>query len=47
MCIRDRNRDTDYTRIANIGDQQLQARLVEPYFGLSMDKLTAGTVMIG
>ena len=41
------NRDTDYTRIANIGDQQLQARLVEPYFGLSMDKLTAGTVMIG
>ena len=40
-------KETDYTRIANIGDQQLQARLVEPYFGLSMEKLTAGTVMIG
>lgn len=36
-----------YERIANIGSQQLQARIVTPYNGLSMDTITDGTVLLG
>ena len=36
-----------YERIANIGSQQLQARIVTPYYGLSIDTITSGTVLLG
>lgn len=36
-----------YERIANIGNQQLQARIVTPYYGLSIDTITGGTVLLG
>lgn len=36
-----------YKRIANIGSQQLQARIVTPYYGLSIDTITGGTVLLG
>ena len=37
----------EYERIANIGSQQLQARIVTPYYGLSIDTITSGTVLLG
>ena len=37
----------EYQRIANIGSQQLQARIVTPYYGLSIDTITSGTVLLG
>ncbi|WP_300280046.1 hypothetical protein [uncultured Subdoligranulum sp.] len=36
-----------YERIANIGNQQLQARIVTPYYGLSIDSIISGTVLLG
>ena len=36
-----------YERIANIGSQQLQARIVTPYYGLSIDSITSSTVLLG
>lgn len=36
-----------YERIANIGSQQLQARIVTPYYGLSIDSITGSTVLLG
>ena len=36
-----------YERIANIGSQQLQARIVTPYYGLSIDSIISGTVLLG
>ncbi len=36
-----------YQRIANIGSQQLQARIVTPYYGLSIESITSGTVLLG
>lgn len=36
----------EYERIANIGDQQLQARLVTQYPGLTMDTIRSGLVML-
>ena len=32
-------------RIANIGSQQLQARVVTPYYGLSIDDIIHGTTV--
>ena len=37
----------EYERIANIGNQQLQARIVTPYYGLSIDTITSSTVLLG
>ena len=37
----------NYLRIANIGNQQLQARIVTPYYGLSLDAIASGTVLLG
>ena len=39
--------DTAYRRIGNIGSQQLQARVVTPYYGLDIDSITSGTVLLG
>lgn len=36
-----------YERIANIGNQQLQARIVTPYPGLTIDAITDGVVLLG
>ena len=38
---------TEYKRIATIGSQQLQARLVTSYYGLSMDSIKNNTVLLG
>ena len=35
----------EYRRIANIGSQQLQARVVTPYYGLSIDDIIHGTTV--
>lgn len=35
----------EYCRIANIGSQQLQARVVTPYYGLSIDDIIHGTTV--
>ena len=35
----------EYSRIANIGSQQLQARVVTPYYGLSIDDIIHGTTV--
>ena len=35
----------EYRRIANIGSQQLQARVVTPYYGLSIDDVIHGTTV--
>ena len=35
----------NYLRIANIGSQQLQARVVTPYYGLSIDDIIHGTTV--
>ena len=43
-------RETDgeeYHRVANIGSQQLQARIVTPYYGLSLDSISQNTVLLG
>lgn len=37
----------EYERIGNIGSQQLQARIVTPYYGLSIDSISSGTVLLG
>lgn len=37
----------NYLRIANIGNQQLQARVVTPYYGLSLDSISQNTVLLG
>ena len=37
----------NYLRIANIGSQQLQARIVTPYYGLSLDSISQNTVLLG
>ena len=37
----------NYLRIANIGSQQLQARVVTPYYGLSLDTISQNTVLLG
>ena len=37
----------EYERIGNIGSQQLQARIVTPYYGLSIDSISNGTVLLG
>ena len=37
----------NYLRIANIGSQQLQARVVTPYYGLSLDFISQHTVLLG
>ena len=37
----------EYERIANIGSQQLQARMVTSYYGLSMDYIKSNTVLLG
>lgn len=37
----------NYLRIANIGSQQLQARVVTPYYGLSLDSISKNTVLLG
>ena len=34
-------------RIATIGSQQLQARMVTSYYGLSMDYIKSNTVLLG
>lgn len=39
--------DIQYERIANIGSQQLQARIVTPYYGLSIETIVSGTVLLG
>ena len=36
-----------YSRVATIGSQQLQARIVTPYYGLSIESITSGTVLLG
>ena len=36
-----------YRRIANIGSQQLQARVVTSYYGLSLDFISQNTVLLG
>ena len=36
-----------YERIANIGNQQLQARIVTPYSGLTIDSIVDGVVLLG
>lgn len=36
----------DYERIANIGNQQLQARVITPYYGLDLQKIVASTVVL-
>ncbi|MGN0984027.1 MAG: hypothetical protein ACI4OI_04215, partial [Gemmiger sp.] len=38
--------DGDYRRIANIGDQQLQIRLVTRYPGLELETLRAGLILM-
>ncbi len=43
----DTDADKEYQRIGNIGSQQLQARIVTPYYGLSIDSITSGTVLLG
>ena len=37
----------EYERIATIGSQQLQARMVTSYYGLSMDYIKSNTVLLG
>ena len=37
----------NYLRIANIGSQQLQARVVTSYYGLSLDFISQNTVLLG
>lgn len=37
----------NYLRIANIGNQQLQARVVTSYYGLSLDSISQNTVLLG
>ena len=37
----------EYKRIATIGSQQLQARMVTSYYGLSMDYIKSNTVLLG
>lgn len=37
----------NYLRIANIGSQQLQARVVTPYYGLNLDSISQNTVLLG
>ena len=37
----------NYLRIANIGSQQLQTRIVTPYYGLSLDSISQNTVLLG
>mgnify|MGYP006965463486 FL=1 len=37
----------EYKRIATIGSQQLQARMVTSYYGLSMDYIESNTVLLG
>ena len=39
--------DGNYLRIANIGSQQLQARVVTPYYGLNLDSISQNTVLLG
>ena len=34
-------------RIATIGSQQLQARVVTPYYGLNLDSISQNTVLLG
>ena len=41
-------RETDgeeYHRVANIGSQQLQVRIVTPYYGLSLQQIIDGTTV--
>ena len=37
----------EYKRIATIGSQQLQARVVTPYYGLNLDSISQNTVLLG
>ena len=37
----------EYERIATIGSQQLQARMVTSYYGLSMDYIKSNAVLLG
>ena len=37
----------NYLRIANIGSQQLQARVITSYYGLSLDFISQNTVLLG
>ena len=39
--------DGGYTRVGNIGDQQLQVRILTPYYGLTVDRLREEIVMMG
>ena len=43
----DEPENADYKRIATIGSQQLQARMVTRYYGLSMDYIESNTVLLG
>ena len=36
-----------YERIANIGNQQLQARIVTPYSGLTIESIVNNVVLLG
>ena len=37
----------NYLRIATIGNQQLQARVITSYYGLSLDFISQHTVLLG
>lgn len=39
------NTEQDYHRIATIGSQQLQARIITPYYGLNLDDIMHGTTV--
>ena len=43
----DEPENADYKHIATIGSQQLQARTVTSYYGLSMDYIESNTVLLG